>query len=455
MNLASLGLRSREQRAWVMYDWANSAFATTVMATVLPIYFHDVAAAGLAENLRTAFWGYTSGAAIAVTALMAPILGAAADSFGATKRFLLTFAAIGAVATCLLWFVGPGEWRLASLLFLLGDVAFTASLVFYDALLPVVATADEADRVSTAGYAIGYAGGGVLLAANFLWIAKPQIVGLADANMGARLAFLSAGIWWLLFSFPLLRRVPEPARPRGDGVRRNPMRVGLARLAATYRQARRYRQVMLFLGAYWLYSDGIGTFIKMASIYGREIGIGPSHLIGALLVVQFVGIPASFGFGQMSEKLGGKTSIQLGLLVYAGVCVLGYFMTVPWHFWALAILVGLVQGGTQGLSRSLYSKIIPKSQAAEFFAFTGVTEKFAGILGPLLFGVIAQLTGGSRLSLLFLLLFFVAGMLLLAAVDLDEGQRVASEAESEIRGGLRLETGFAPSFEQTHKNAST
>ncbi len=429
--LRALGLHRRELRAWALYDWANSAFATTVMAAVLPIFYADVAAAPLPEHLRTAYWGYTTAAALLLTALLAPVLGAVADQRGAKKRFLAFFAGMGIAATALLGAAGEGTWLYVSLVFVAANVGFAAANVFYDALLPHIARPSELHRVSTAGFALGYVGGGLLLALNLLWILKPGWFGLPDARTAARLAFGSVALWWALFSIPLFRGVPEPARPPtrrpgpGGAFPTGVLREGFGRLAKTFREVRRYRQAFLFLIAFWLYSDGIGTIIKMAAIYGREIGIGPTDLLGALLLVQFVGIPCTFAFGALADRLGAKGGLYVALGVYTAIAVLGFFMTEGWHFWALAGAVGTVQGGAQALSRSLYASLIPPEKSAEFFAFYSVSGKFAGVVGPALFGAISQLAGGSRLSILSLIVFFALGWLLVSRVDLEEGRRAA------------------------------
>ncbi len=428
--LQTLGLARRELRAWALYDWANSAFATTVMAAVLPIFYADVAAAPLPEHVRTAYWGYTTAAALLLTALLSPVLGAVADHLNAKKRFLAGFAGVGIGATALLAAAGEGMWLYVSLVFIAANVGFAAANVFYDSLLPHIARPPERNRVSTAGFALGYLGGGLLLALHLLWITQPGWFGLPDALAATRLAFLSVALWWVLFSIPLLRGVSEPPRglgagAGGAGARTNPLREGLGRLAQTFREIRRYRPAFLFLVAFWLYSDGIGTIIKMATVYGREIGIGATDLIGALLLVQFVGIPCTFAFGALADRLGAKGGLYAALGVYTAIAVLGFFMTEAWHFWVLAGAVGTVQGGAQALSRSLYASLIPRAQSAEFFAFYSVSGKFAGVVGPALFGAVSQLAGGSRWSILSLIAFFLLGWLFLSRVDLEEGRRVA------------------------------
>jgi UMF1 family MFS transporter len=411
--------------AWCMYDWANSAFATTIMAAVLPTFYLAVAGANLEGNLATVYWGYTTSIALLLTAVLAPMMGAIADYSGTKKRFLAGFATLGIIFTCLLVLIKTGDWLLASILFAVANVGFAAANIFYDALLPHIAHPDELDQVSTKGYALGYLGGGILLAINLAWILSPSTFFLSDAESASRLSFLSVGVWWALFSIPIFRNVPEPPGMAEARSEVHPILGGFRRLGQTFRDVRRYRELIKFLAAFWLYNDGIGTIIKMATIYGAEIGIGQSDLIGALLMMQFVGIPFSFLFGRLAKRLGAKPSIYLALAIYTGVAIWAYFIVHAWEFWALAFLVGLVQGGSQALSRSLFGSMVPKGKTAEFFGFYSVSSKFAGIAGPFFFALVGQLTGSSRLSALSLIFFFVVGALFLTRVNEKEGIRLA------------------------------
>jgi UMF1 family MFS transporter len=425
--LGALGLHSKELRAWAMYDWANSAFATTIMAAVLPIYYHEVAAADLPENVRSAYWGYTQTVAVLIVAMLSPVLGAAADYLGAKKKFLAFFALTGVIGSALLSFVHQGEWLFASFAFIVGNIGFAAGEVFYESLLPHIAGPNEIDRVSTAGYALGYVGGGLLLAVQLAWILQPERFGLLDSSQASRLAFGSVAVWWALFTIPILRRVAEPPRrlETGEMLGLNPVRVGFRRVIETFREIRRHRQVFLFLVAFWLYNDGINTIIKMATIYGTEIGIGKGHLMGALLLVQFLGIPCTFAYGALADRWGAKNGIYLALAVYTGISIFGYFMTESWHFWVLACGVAAVQGGSQALSRSLFATLMPAGKSSQFFGFYSISGKFGNIAGPFVFALVSQLAGGSRLSVLTLVVFFLSGMFLLTRVDVDEGRRAA------------------------------
>ena len=412
--------------AWCMYDWANSAFATTIMGALFPPFYRAlVTESGLAENTATAYWGYTTSIALLVIALTAPVLGAIADYTGGKKRYVAFFAGLGILATAAFVFIGTDTWLLASILYIGGNLGFAGSIVFYESLLPHIAKKDDIDQISTKGYALGYVGGGILLVINVLWVMKPAMFGMPDLAFALRASFFSVSVWWGLFSVPLFRRVPEPPAARETGPAINPVRAGFSRLTTTFREVTRYKQLLIFLIAFWIYNDGIGTIIKMATAYGDEIGLELTDMTIALIMTQFVGIPFSFLFGTLAKKLGTKRSILLALGVYTLISIAGYFMRTATHFYILAFLVGTVQGGSQALSRSLYGAMVPKHKTAEFFGFFSTSSKFAGIAGPLLFGVVSQVAGQSRLSIVSLIVFFTVGGLLLTRVDVEEGIRVA------------------------------
>jgi UMF1 family MFS transporter len=438
--LEALGLQRPELRAWALYDWANSAMVTTIIAAVFPIYYNKVACAGFPEGLNTQYFATISTIGMAIIAVLAPILGTIADYRPVKKPLLGAFLALGVASVAGMFFIETGDWVLASALFILANIGANGSFVFYDALLPHVAREDEVDRVSTAGYALGYIGGGLLLALNLAWIMKPEWFGLpsgegltpSQATLPSRLAFLSVAVWWLIFSVPLFRRVSEPKVRLERGERAgNPVVVAFARLGETGRQLRRYRQGFLMLLAFLVYNDGIGTIFRMATVYGQEREIGEGVMIGSLVLVQFVGIPCAFAFGLLAERFRAKTLILASLAVYVLISVLGYFMETGLHFVLLAVLVGLVQGGAQALSRSLFASLIPRHQSGEFFGFFAVVEKFAGIAGPGLFALSIALTGSTRGSILTVIPFFLVGGVLLLLVDVDEGRRVARAAEAE------------------------
>lgn len=416
--------------AWTMYDWGNSAFATTIMAAVLPVYYSTVAAANLPSYLATAYWGYTTSFSALIAAILGPILGTFADFTGGKKKFLTGFMILGVTGTALLYFVGTGDYLIASLFFIFGNIGFAGSLVFYDALLPHVARPDEIDQVSSRGYAMGYIGGGILLAINVVMIlfAPEELTGLMT-----RLSFLSVAIWWFIFTLPLLRYVSEPARrilPGEENAR--PVQATFSRLAKTFREIRNYRDLFMMLIAFVVYANGIGTIITMATIYGAEIGIGQTSLIGTLLMVQFLAAPFAILFGRLAKRIGTKPAIYISLGVYSIIAILGYFLQVEWQFWVLGALVATVQGGSQALSRSLIGRLMPKSKSAEFYGFFSVSEKFASVAGPFIFGFVAQAMGQSRLSIVSLVFFFVVGMLLLRSVNVERGIAAAEAEEAKM-----------------------
>ena len=433
--LARLGLGRPELRAWAMYDWANSAFQTTIIAAVFPIYFHSVVASDLGDTLSTSRFAWATTIAILIVALVAPLLGAIADYAAMKKKMLAAFLLVGACSTIAMYWIERGDWQLALTLFVIGNIGVAGSIVFYESLLPHLVDAKELDRVSSAGYAIGYFGGGTLLAINLLMIQKPSLFGIPDAGTAVRLSLASVGIWWLAFSIPLFRRVPEPPRriEKDEAPGGNVVAIGFRRLIETFKELRRYKQAFLLLLAFLIYNDGIQTIIRMATTFGTEINIDQNAMITALLITQFIGVPFAFLFGMIAGRIGAKVSVFAGLAVYAFIILLAYFMTSAAHFYALAIMVGMVQGGTQALSRSMFASMIPRHKSSEFFAFFGVFERYAGILGPLIFAVMVQSTGESRNAILAVLSFFVVGGALLAFVDVEEGRRAARQAEAAVR----------------------
>lgn len=507
---------------WAMYDWANSAFATTILAAVLPVYFSAVAAATLNnEAAATGYWSLGLSVALLLTAILSPFLGTLSDVRRSKKAFLGIFAALGIVATGLLVLIDRGDWVAALVLFIIARIGFVGSYTFYDALLPHVARPDDQDRVSALGYALGYLGGGILLAINVVMIF------VLPGTWGPRLAFLSVALWWAVFSIPLFRRVPEPntistLKP-GDSV----TRASLRRMSHTFHDLRRYRELFKFLIAFLLYNDAIGTIISLATIYGAELGFGSTELVLALLVVQFAGIPFSLIFGRLPDaraklrpfflafilfnlvalplvgigarhtlpanltgappvsltdsagaapegaetvapereqslplilgaiaiiqlaaaafaalfgrlfrglanQLDTRRSIILSLIIYSVIAIWGFFVDSSVEFWLLAWMVAMVQGGSQALSRSLFSSMSPREKSGEFFGLYGVMEKFSSILGPLLFALAVVVFGSSRPAILSLIAFFIIGGWLLARVNVKEGQRVAAEEDQAI-----------------------
>lgn len=412
--------------SWALYDWANSAFSTTVMAGFFPVFFKEYWCAGLDPKESTSLLGVAHSSEAVVVAIFAPILGAIADRGRSKKRFLAVFAALGIVATGGLWLVPRGEWLAALALFVSAGIGFGASLIFYDALLVGVASAEASDRVSALGYALGYLGGGLLFALNVAMTLAPSGFGLPDAAAAVRLSFVTVAVWWALFSIPLLCFVREPRVPSSTGLLQA-VPAGLRQLRATFAEVRKLRVVFWFLLAYFLYIDGVDTVMRMAVDYGLLIGLEKNDLILALLITQFVGFPAAIGFGRLAGKVGAKPGILLGIGVYLAVTVWGYYLRSAWEFYAMAVVIGLVQGGVQALSRSLYSRIIPKAKAGQFFGFYNIFGKFAAILGPLLMGWAPRLCGNPRAGIIAVSILFIAGGLLLTKVDEAEGRRHAAD----------------------------
>jgi UMF1 family MFS transporter len=414
--------------AWAMYDWANSAFATTVMAAVLPVYYSSVASSGIPAHEATSNWAFTTTIALILVAILGPILGAMADFSGAKKRFMTSFVLIGVFGTALLFFVRSGDWLLASLFYIVGSIGFSGANVFYDSFLPHVANENEIDQVSSRGYAMGYAGGGIMLAINLAMIMlSPDSM----TELMTRISFVTVAVWWFIFTIPFWKTIKEPPRRVLDGERLfNPVKASLNRLSNTFKEVTKYKELSKFIVAFWLYNNGIGTIIYMASIYGTELGFSSTTTIGTLLMVQFVAIPFAFLFGWLAKKIGTKRGILLSLAIYTLIAIGGYFLYKEIHFWLLGFAVAMVQGGSQALSRSLCGRMMPKSKSAEFYSFFSVSEKIAGTIGPLVFGLVSRFMGGSRLSIVSLIIFFALGAFLLTRVNEQEGIAIAEAEES-------------------------
>jgi UMF1 family MFS transporter len=428
----------RPGHAWAFYDWANSAFSTTVMAGFFPVLFKQYYSAGVDAAESSYRLGVASSLSSLAIALVAPALGAIADAGGTRKRFLLASAGLGIGATTLLFFVGSGQWVAASVVFVTAVIGFSASMIFYDSLLLDVSTPETSDYVSSYGFALGYLGGGFLFAINILMYRMPERFGLPDATTAARFSFLTVAVWWALFSIPLARVVRErdristterpaagvargaPAAPGGgvtsDRTRRAAFRQGLRSLADTFKHLRRYRTVSLFLIGYWFYIDGVHTLVRMGMDYGLSLGFSAGTLITALLMIQFVGFPATLAFGRMAGRFGARAGILTAIVFYILICAWGYRIRSEWEFFVLAGGIGLAQGGINSLSRSFYSRLIPADESAQFFGYYNTIGRFSAVLGPWVMGSVSLATGNPRLSMLALVLFFVAGAAFLLRV---------------------------------------
>lgn len=434
--------RDRGVWGWAIYDWANSAFATTVMAGFFPVFFKEFWSVEADVNTSTALLGLANSAAGLVLALIAPVLGAIADRSAARKRFLIFFAYLGAIMSAGLFFVHQGDWLLAATIYVLGVIGFSGANIFYDSLLPLIAPEDRLDFVSGLGFSLGYLGGGLLFLINVIMTIKPTWFGLAGPTEAVRWSFLSVGLWWGGFTLITIAWTPKES-PVGEGI--GPaIQAGLRQLRGTLSRVGRLKPLLVFLVAYWCYIDGVDTIIRMAVDYGLSLGLGSKSLILALLIVQFVGFPAALAFGRLGERWGVRKSIFLGLAVYMAVTVWGAMMDTAGEFYALAVFIGLVQGGVQALSRSYYSRLIPKDKTAEFFGFYNLIGKFAAIMGPMLMGLTGLVARrvmmpvdaspeqvieigrlASRLGLISIMILFIIGAVLLKMVDEEKCRRAA------------------------------
>ena len=412
---------TRERWGWVFYDWANSAFATTVMAGFFPVYFKAYWNTGLDTTVSTFRLGMANSVASLLIVLLAPVLGAMADCMSRRKAMLFVFACLGWLMTGGLYLVAEGDWILAVLFYILAVIGFSGSNVFYDSLLPFISSREELDRTSAFGFALGYLGGGVMFSCNILMVLHPDWFGLADSDAAVRIAFLMVAVWWLVFSLPLLLLVKEPGGA-GGGPALRVVREGFVRVWHTLHEVRRLHNVWLFLIAYWLYIDGVDTIVRMAVDYGLSLGFDHKSLLMALLITQFTGFPAAIAFGYLGSRFGPRAGILLGLCVYMVVTVRASVMSSPGEFYLLAFAIGLAQGGVQALSRSLYARMIPGNRTAEFFGFYNMLGKFAAVIGPVMMGWVGALSASPRIGILSLLVLFVIGALVLLKVDVDSSR---------------------------------
>jgi UMF1 family MFS transporter len=431
--LRRAGLGRPELRAWAAYEIASTAVGDVVVTAVFPVYFASVAAATLPPSVATERFALATTGALLLVAVLAPTLGAIADAGGARKRMMAAFLALGAIAVALLFRVERGDWLLASGLFLLANVGLSGSGVFRDALLPHVARPDELDRTSTAGYALGYLGGAFALTAVTALIQRPAWFGLpwgplpssAQQTLPARLGFLGVAAWWVLFSLPLFRGVREPPRRVRPPATLDDAVLGtFARLGRAATRLGAHRPALLFVVAFVLYGSGIGTIIRMAVVYGTELGLDAGALLVTVIVVDLVGVPFAFLFAALSGWIGTKRAILLGVAAYFVAALLAYGVRTTTDFFVVALLVATVQGGTQALSRSLFASLIPPERSAELFGFFSVADKIGGVCGPALFAAVLAATGSSRAAILSTAGCFLAGGAVLAAVDVRPATRL-------------------------------
>lgn len=419
-------LLEKQVFSWALYDWGNSAFATTVMAGFFPIFFKDFWAQGVPATTTTFWLGVGNGGTSLVVAAAAPVLGAIADRGGFSRLFLLFAASLGITMTVGLFLVPAGHWQAALFLYMIAGIGFAGANIFYDGLLLPVTGGKDLDLVSGFGYSLGYLGGGLLFGLNVLMVQQPGWFGLADAGEAVRFSFLTVALWWAMFTLPLAYNVREPGLSNSLPVTMA-VRAGISQLLATFREVRALRTVALFLLAYWLYIDGVYTIIKMAVDYGISLGLARNDLILALLITQFVGFPSALFFGWLGERIGPKSGILLALAVYCAATVNAYFMNSGADFFRLAVAIGLVQGGVQSLSRSLFARIIPADKSMEYFGFYNMIGRFSAIVGPLLVGSVALVFDDSRLAMMSVLLLLLGGAAILVTVDVQRGERLARQ----------------------------
>ena len=407
---------ARQKWGWALYDWANSAFATTVMAGFFPVFFKDYWNTGIDPTTSTFRLGVANSLASLLIVLLAPVLGAIADCMNRRKALLFSFAFLGVLMTGGLYLVNQGDWFLAAFLYVLALIGFSGSNIFYDSLLPFVSGKGDFDRTSALGFSLGYLGGGLLLLLNVMMVLHPGWFGIADGTTAVRISFLIVAVWWLVFSLPLMLLVDESGGETSD-LSMEVLRQGFVRIWQTLHEVRQLRNVWLFLIAYWLYIDGVDTIVRMAVDYGLSLGFDRNSLIAALLITQFTGFPSALAFGWLGGRYGTKAGIYTGLLIYIIVTFWAAVMNSATEFYFLAFLIGLAQGGIQALSRSMYARMIPAGRSAEFFGFYNMLGKFAAIIGPVMIGWIGVLSGNPRVGILSLLFLFFAGGVILMKVN--------------------------------------
>jgi len=399
------------------------------MAGFFPVFFKEYWSSGVDATLSTARLGLGNSIAGVSVAVLAPVIGAIADKGTARKRFLIIFAYMGASATAALYFVSEGEWLLAIVLYLFASIAFNGGNLFYDSLLPLVSSEEKMPMFSSLGYALGYLGGGILFALNVLMVLRPESFGFPDSGAAVRFAFLTVAVWWAVFTVPLILFVKEPARKgarKGAGM----IRAGLSELRMTFGKIKRLRNVFLFLLAYWFYIDGVDTIVRMAVDYGLSLGIGRNDLLLALLLTQFVGFPAALMFGYIGTRISSRSGIFLAIGAYFIITVWAAFISGRREFYILAVMVGLVQGGIQALSRSFFASMIPPGKSGEFFGFYNMVGKFAAIMGPAMVGMVgisARRAGAegdiaARIGIVSIALLFLTGGILFRFVDGKTGK---------------------------------
>lgn len=416
-------LKRKRVISWALYDWANSAFATTVMAGFFPLFFKSFWAADLSPAESTAVIGTTNSLAGLLIVLLAPFLGAYSDLGKFKKKFLAFFALLGVLSTGYLYFIPQGDWVIAASLYALAVIGFSGGNIFYDSLIASVSKQDQRNKVSSLGFSLGYLGGGLLFVINVLMYLNPAWFGLSSQSEAILWSFVSVAVWWAVFSLPLFMSVEEKSNAEISKGLFKTITEAFKAVVSTLREIKKHKRVAIFLIAYWLYIDGVDTIVRMAVAYGSDIGLDASSMITALLLTQFVGFPATLVFGIYADKIGFKKILTIGISIYILVTFYAYYMSTALEFYILAGTVGLVQGGVQAISRSFFSTIIPVNKEAQFFGFYNLVGKSAVFLGPVLVSWVALIFGNPRFGILSLLFLLVPGLILLWMVPDKELNR--------------------------------
>ena len=399
--------------SWALYDWANSAFATTVMAGFFPIFFKSYWASNLSDAESTFAIGSVNSLVGLLIAFSAPVLGALADAGDSKRKFLFSFAFLGIIATGYLFFIPESSWKLAVIFYGIGVIGFSGGNIFYDSLLVTVSKEKERNRVSSLGFSLGYLGGGILFLLNVVMFLYPNWFGLEDQIEAVLWSFLSVAVWWFIFSLPIYLNVKEPIQNSNNKKINTIIADALGNLLNTARSIKKFKSAVIFLLAYFLYMDGVDTIIRMATSYGSDIGLSATSMIQALLLTQFIGFPATLVFGYYADRFGYKYSLSFAIIVYIFVVLFSSQMDTALEFYIVASVIGLVQGGVQAISRSFFSTLIPENKAAEFFGFYNFIGKSSVFLGPFMVSGIALITGSPSYGILSLLILFIPGLILL------------------------------------------
>ncbi len=411
---------SKEVISWAFYDWANSAFATTVIAGFFPIFFKSFWANSFSDTESTALLGLANSLSGFFILIFAPFLGALADITFRKKYMLVFFMLIGAGSTASFFFIYEGYWMIAVIAYILASIGFSGGNIFYDSLIIDVSNDQSRNQVSAFGYAMGYLGGGILFVVNVLMYLQPNIFGLASEIDAVLFSFLSVAIWWSIFTLPLIKFVKERKGEITSLSLTSTVKNSFFRVINTFKEIRQYKNLFYFLVAYWLYMDGIDTVVRMALAFGSDIGLASSELIVALIITQFIGFPSTIFFGLLAERFGLKILLYIGIGIYILICFGGLVISTIFGFYLLAGVIGLVQGGVQSVSRAVFSKMVPDGKDSEFFGFYNLVGKSAVIFGPMMMGLVSYLFSDPRAGIISLLILFIPGLLVLRMVEIKE-----------------------------------